>query len=883
MTVLYSDNFDSDTVGSLPAGWIVSAGTWAVGTIFPVSGAQSLSGGITSAAIAEYTTAGYAQANQTASVDFVYAAQSVRARPAPVIRKQAGALSGILVLLVNGSGTDAALAIYKFVNGTYTALVTTAHGVTMTAGSAYTLEVSAVGSVLEGRIYPSGGTRPATAQVTITPSSGIPSAGAPGIYNNVGSGATAGGFDNFVWTDAVTTAATAYTLTGPTTGLVGSASSNFTVTANGTVGTSTIVTPSDSGAGGAFSPTSITLSSSAASGTFTYTPASNGSKTISTTNNGSLTNPSSLSYLATTAATAVTLTGPTSGNTSVASTAFTVNLNGSSSAAVTVTPNDNANGGTFSPTSVTIAAGATPTAMTFTYTPATPGTKTIGVTNSASLTNPSSISYVVTNVAATATTLIGPTTGTVGTISSVFTASANGTITGTVIVTPNDNSGGGTFSPTTVSLTAAAPSATFTYTPASAGAKTISTTNNGSLTNAANITFTASAFTGIAVNDPNIFYSISNWDTLNVGDFGVTTMSMQTTACGAYLKLAVTGITALTLLLDSSMYSGYVAGNTPRLQWSINGGAMNYAQITIGAATLSLATGLTSGNVNTVEIFLLGSVSGTGDRWGSTGSAASNSPTNALRIQGFSTDAAPTTSAYPRIRPKRIVCFGDSITEGRAAANSTVEPNDHAQSAAWFEGVALNAEYGVIGYASTGWAKAGAGNMPAFPTTWNFHSSGRARTFPTLDIVFVNHGYNGTTSGSVVMAWLTTARATFGANTWIFIVGNPGGVGNSGNLAGVTAYLSANPSDTKVAFIDLTTVLESRFFNGTTGNVSTEYSVDGIHPIVVANAMIASRVTLAVQASMDAVPTSNTGVTLMAAGLGGVGFVPSTGQLVPVI
>jgi lysophospholipase L1-like esterase len=84
-----------------------------------------------------------------------------------------------------------------------------------------------------------------------------------------------------------------YTLTGPSTATVGSASTAFTVAVSGTLASAVTVTPSDSGAGGTFTPASVSLGTTAnASASFTYTPAgSAGSRTISTTNNGGLTNP----------------------------------------------------------------------------------------------------------------------------------------------------------------------------------------------------------------------------------------------------------------------------------------------------------------------------------------------------------------------------------------------------------------------------------------------------------------------------------------------------------------------------------------------------------------------------------------------------------------
>lgn len=99
------------------------------------------------------------------------------------------------------------------------------------------------------------------------------------------------------------------------------------------------------------------------------------------------------------AATATTLSGPSSGTTGVASTNFTVGANGTITGTVTVTPGDAANGGTFTPTSVAISSG-TPTA-TFTYTPASTGVKTISISDDGGLTDATSVSYTSNAAAST--------------------------------------------------------------------------------------------------------------------------------------------------------------------------------------------------------------------------------------------------------------------------------------------------------------------------------------------------------------------------------------------------------------------------------------------------------------------------------------------------
>jgi hypothetical protein len=112
---------------------------------------------------------------------------------------------------------------------------------------------------------------------------------------------------------------------------------------------------------------------------------------IGATNNKGLVDSQELSYTA--YATQYSLSGPSSGNVNIASTNFTVALptGGVIIGSVTVTPDDGGDGGTFTPTSVALTT-ADPS-KTFTYTPETPGAKTISVTNSGGLTNPANIVY----------------------------------------------------------------------------------------------------------------------------------------------------------------------------------------------------------------------------------------------------------------------------------------------------------------------------------------------------------------------------------------------------------------------------------------------------------------------------------------------------------
>lgn len=79
--------------------------------------------------------------------------------------------------------------------------------------------------------------------------------------------------------------------------MVGLPSAAFTATANGTLVASVVVTPNDAGGGGTFAPTQLTLGPDTPAATFSYTPATAGTKTVAVTNNAGLTNPTALAFV----------------------------------------------------------------------------------------------------------------------------------------------------------------------------------------------------------------------------------------------------------------------------------------------------------------------------------------------------------------------------------------------------------------------------------------------------------------------------------------------------------------------------------------------------------------------------------------------------------
>jgi lysophospholipase L1-like esterase len=205
-------------------------------------------------------------------------------------------------------------------------------------------------------------------------------------------------------------------------------------------------------------------------------------------------------------ATTYTLSGPSSGATGSPSTNFTVQAVGTLGSGVTITPHTSGTG-TFSPTSVTLAAG-TNTSATFTYTPGASETATITTTNSSTLTDPSSASYTSSSATATAYTLTGPTPrmGVRGSASGNFTVTPNAPYTGTITITP---SGGGISTPIVLTFSASSAPQTFTITPTAKGVVTLTPSNSGSLTNPVKLTYVCLPKVKIVFKGDSLTYGVN--------------------------------------------------------------------------------------------------------------------------------------------------------------------------------------------------------------------------------------------------------------------------------------------------------------------------------------------------------------------------------------
>lgn len=458
--------------------------------------------------------------------------------------------------------------------------------------------------------------------------------------------------------------------------------------------------------------------------------------------------------------------------------------------------------------------------------------------------------------AATAVTMTGPSTGATGVASSNFSVGVSpvgGTITGTLVVTPSDGGAGGTFTPATVSLTTGLPTGAFTYTPASVGAKTISATNGGGLSNPSSLTYTATAgAVSVATSDANWKFSPYNW-----ADSAGSKVAVNG---GAYFKLGFTG-TSISVGLDvGSLVSGGVAsGWYPYLRYSVDNGALTDIQLTSASNALAVS-GLSAGS-HTIEVWYQAgfweNIGGTApDRW--------TTPVYCIKITGATLDAGASTVA-PTWLSNSMIWFGDSISEGIRANNSTTQPANQSayDSAPAYVAQALGCELGNVGFGGQNYA-AGFNSIPAMSSAYTYVFAGQSRLTggvlsPAPQYVCIWQGANGNPAQADVQTAITNMR-TIAPAAWIVVIVPVGGVGRTNITAAVAAYQAATPSDTKVALVDL----GSSWGVGLSSlGSATKQAVDGLHPRKEWNARIGAALAKAI-GELGSRPTSTKTISFTA-------------------
>jgi lysophospholipase L1-like esterase len=323
----------------------------------------------------------------------------------------------------------------------------------------------------------------------------------------------------------------------------------------------------------------------------------------------------------------------------------------------------------------------------------------------------------------------------------------------------------------------------------------------------------------IPANNPAIYFSPYN--TSFEGDRALWIYA------GSYLKTTFTGTSAV-LRIDI----GSMAGSPPKFRWSIDGKQLQTAS---GSGAISLAQNLRGGG-HTLTLYLA-AADANYDRW--------QKPQQAIRVIGLELDSGATVKPPSGLATKRIVFFGDSITEGAwNLGNSNrmvdrhwpdwVAHSDATQAWPYYLATELKAEFGVIGSGGMSWLRPSHSGLPPLPESWAFHYSGHPRQFtPAPDYVIVNMGTNDgkRDTTAAVERWLRDVRAAIPSPAKIVVI-IPFGQMNRDFLTRAVN----NVADPNTRIIDL----GPAFAEGlTVYGKSSPVSYDGLHPNAGANAKFA--------------------------------------------
>ena len=300
--------------------------------------------------------------------------------------------------------------------------------------------------------------------------------------------------------------------------------------------------------------------------------------------------------------------------------------------------------------------------------------------------------------------------------------------------------------------------------------------------------------------------------------------------------------------------------------------------------------------VHTLRLYVESSVQQL-DRWGD---GPHRPPACALRLRALTLPAGATAVPTPP-RPRRLLVFGCSITEGVSATVVAGERCGdlltNAASATWARAMAdaLDADYGAVGFGRQGWRVGGNGGVPCFhrpdsdggasadaaaEASWRWLWAGVPRELgsgggggggggsgggsngggggmrpPEAVLVLhgTNDGLNGGKSDEVseaVASWLAEARATLGPTPHLIICVPFGGFGGAEHLprgalpAGLARY-QRRAADGRAHLIDLggdaaEGLSEFRIVRGR--YAPTAESCDGIHPSALRHKQLGAKV-----------------------------------------
>ncbi|MBP5092633.1 MAG: hypothetical protein J6332_01120 [Abditibacteriota bacterium] len=338
----------------------------------------------------------------------------------------------------------------------------------------------------------------------------------------------------------------------------------------------------------------------------------------------------------------------------------------------------------------------------------------------------------------------------------------------------------------------------------------------------------------IPVTDENVYFSPYTWKTVTSG--GVTTR--EAVLPGAYIKITFKSTSSFGLVVDATATKG-VTGEVPVIEYTIDNGPYKTASLATNKTTytISMASGLTSGN-HTAVIYLKSS---------NVRSGRYKTKKSHLIVKGFEVADNGVTVAQ-NIEPKRIIGYGDSITEG-VVIESGGGPNARC---AWLPMVAaaLNCEYGQVGIYAIGFSK-GADDWPLFQETWDKYDYTASRLVngkfdPEPDYILLSMGTNDPENSAFLtayQAWMVSVRAA-APNAVLVLIVPPSG----SHRAQITQAVTAS-SDDNIILIDPTATND---MVRPTQGAATGMAYDGIHPNMYGQGMYAACVAALLAKELEA-------------------------------
>lgn len=440
--------------------------------------------------------------------------------------------------------------------------------------------------------------------------------------------------------------------------------------------------------------------------------------------------------------------------------------------------------------------------------------------NDSSVSN--SASFTTTAADTTAPTLSSPTgtsTGTSTASGTVTTDEGNGTLYSYVSTNATETAATVKSSATTQTVTSTGSKS------ASASGLLASTTyyfhyvhrdaagNDSTVANSAS--FTTDAATG-AYDPTKILFSPYNW---NVDGSAATTINS-----GAYFKTIFGGAScALSFDMTGVIYVGKA------LEYRIDGGPWTYADLA-ASITLTIPADVATPSTGKHELEVRANfVTFDNTKWASAPAG--------IKLTGITLDAGKTLTK-PAERPRNVLIYGDSITEGYHTTQGFTCSAGYSYAPLMAE--ILGAELGNVSFTGQGFVSVGNGSIPVLPTAYNLNYPGSSRSFsPAPDVIILNEGTNdGSSTTAAVTTVINGLLAATPGTTKIAVLRPFGGNRASEIQAAVAAIGSA-----RVVYVD------------TTGFFVPTATGDMTHPLAYDNRVIGPKVAESISAVIDGAPT----------------------------